>query len=167
MPNRSITRAVALAALVAALGAVPVAAAAPPAPPRAVQEFMTEPRFVLSLPDGGGAWTVWSGLVGPDQWYALSSPRAGRITGAACPDPSRPLTVCFSGGVVRGRSVVVGRVTAATVAAFDDRGRRLRSVRRGDSYLVVFGGSPKRVTVVARDARKRVVARRTIVYQPR
>jgi hypothetical protein len=166
VPFRSTTRAVVLAGLVAAAGAVPVAAAAP-TPPRAVQEFMTEPRFVLSLPDGGGAWTVWSGLVGPDQWYALSSPRAGRVTGAACPDPGRPLTVCFSGGVLRGRSVVVGRVTAATVAAFDDRGRRLRSVRRGDSYLVVFGGSPKRVTVVARDARKRVVARRTIAYEPR
>ena len=146
---------------------MPVAAAAPPAPPRAVQEFMTEPRFVLSLPDGSGAWTVWAGLVGPDQWYAVSSPRAGRVTGAACADPRRLLTVCFHGSVVRGRGVVVGRVTAATVAAFDDGGRRLRSIRRGDSYLVVFGGAPKRVTVVARDARKRVVARRTLVYAPR
>jgi hypothetical protein len=167
VPVRAITRAVALATVAAALGAVPVAAAAPPPPPRAVQEFMTEPRFVLSLPADGGAWTVWSGLVGPDRWYALSSPRAGRVTGAACADPSRLLTVCFHGSVVAGRRVVVGRVRATTVAAFDDGGRRLRSIRRGDSYLVVSGEAPTRVTVVGRDARKRVVARRTLVYGPR
>ena len=162
MLSRSSIRAVAAAGLVAAFGAVPVAAAAPPTPPRAVQEFMTEPRFVLSLPADGGAWTVWSGLLGPDRWYALSSPGAARIAAAACAAPSRLLTVCLSGTVGPHRTVVLGRVRATTVAAYDEKGRRLRSIRRGDSYLVVARGRPKRVTVVGRDAEGDVAARRVL-----
>jgi hypothetical protein len=148
---------------VAALGGAPVAAAAPPTPPTHVAEFLSEARFVLSLPDpDGGAWTVWSGLLGPDRWYALSSPGAAEISAAACPAPSRLLTVCLSGTVGPEHSVVLGRVRATTVAAYDGKGRRLRSIRRGDSYLVVTPGRPKRVTVVGRDARRRVVARRIL-----
>ena len=41
-------------------------------------------------------------------------------------------------------------------------GRRLRSIRRGDSYLVVARGRPERVTVVGRDAKGRVAARRVL-----
>jgi hypothetical protein len=166
--SRSTTWAVALAALAVALGAVPVAAAAPPTPPNAVRQFLTEPQFVLSMPDEGGAWTLWSGTLAGDVWWVLSAPRASTVGGAACPPTSRVLTVCFE-NVVWGRNVLVGRVgpRAATVKAFDGEGRRLRSVRRGGAYLAVARGRPELVTIVARDREGRVVARKTRDYRTR
>jgi hypothetical protein len=168
VPSRSTIRAVAVAGLAAALGAVPVTAATPPTPPNAVRQVLAEPQFLLSLPAGDGAWTLWSGTLDGDVWWALSAPKAAQIAAAACPATSRVLTVCFE-NAVWGRNILVGRVAprAATVAAFDDKGRRMRSVRRGGAYLAVARGRPEVVTIVARDREGKVVARKTRDYRRR
>ena len=160
-------RRLALAGLTAALIAAPAATAGTPTPPTGVREQIEDPVFLLSLPDDGGAWTLWSGTVNGDRWWMLSRPRAKVIAGAACPKAPRVLTVCFHGSFGPVRSVVVGRVKprAVTVEATDGSGRRLRSVRVGGAYLAVARGTPKKLTVVARDRDGVVVARRVLVYR--
>ncbi|MGE0027273.1 MAG: hypothetical protein AB7O78_07410 [Thermoleophilia bacterium] len=162
------TRLLVLAGLAAALVAVPIATAGAPTPPKGVRNQLTDPAFVLSLPADGGAWTLWSGTVEDDRWLVLSRPRAQEIGGAACPATAKALTVCFSGTFGAQRSVVVGRVgPGIAVSAVDDSGRALRKARRGDAYLAVARGVPRKVTVVARNRDGDVVARRVLAYRPR
>ncbi len=164
MPPAVSIRRLGAVALTAALVTAPAATAGTPAPPTGVREQIDDPVFLLSLPADDGAWTLWSGTLEGDVWWMLSSPRAQDIAGAPCAVKPPVLTVCFDGRVGRARSVVVGRVKprVATVEAVDGSGRRLRSVRRGGAYLAVARGTPKKVTVVARDRDGDVVARRVL-----
>lgn len=162
-----------LAGLAAALVAAPVATAGTPTPPKGVRDQLQDPVFVLSMPDGAGAWTLWSGTVEGDRWWMLTGPRAGVIAGAPCPETSAALTVCFHGRVtqrkpvVRRWTVAVGRLgdRVATISATDLQGRSLRRVQRDGAYVVVAHGTPKAITVVARDRRGHVVARRFLDYR--
>lgn len=164
MPPLTSIRRLAVAGLAATLVAVPVATAGTPTPPKGVRDQLQDPAFVLSMPADRGAWTLWSGTVEGDRWWMLSRPRAQQIGGAACPATARALTVCFNGTFGDDRFVVVGRVAPGlAVAAADASGRALRKARRGAAYLAVARGAPRTVTVVARDRRGDVVARRVLV----
>lgn len=148
-----------LAALAAAVvGATPAVAA--PTPPSAIRAMLTDPVFVVSLPADGGAWTVWSGGFAGDPWYAVSSPRAGRIGAGQCPPRRKAVTTCLSGVVLPGWTVVVGRVRPAlSVEGHDGAGRPLRTKVRGGGYIALVHATPERVVVLARDASGRVVGR--------
>ena len=153
-------RRLAAAALAAVACTAGVAVADAPTPPGDVKLLFADPVFVLSIPAGGGAWTLWSGEVQGVAWLAVSAPRAEKVGGSQCRRSSRPLTVCMWGSFGRA-GVVTGRVTTrvASVAVFDGKGRRLRSARRGNAYLAVAAVGPSRYTIVARDRHGDVVGR--------
>jgi hypothetical protein len=140
------------------------ALAGEPTPPTDIKTAFPDAKFVLSLPEGGGAWTLWSGTMDHRPWLALSSPRARDLVAGLCPLPSRPLTVCVRSS--RGqRGTLFGRVTkrVASVAVSDGEGHRFRVARRGASYLAVAAGrTPNRIVVVARDRHGDVVAKKVI-----
>jgi hypothetical protein len=145
------------------------AIAGEPTPPTDIATTFPDAKFVLSLPEGGGAWTLWSGTMDHRRWLALASPGARDLVAAPCALPSRPLTVCVRSS--RGqRGSVVGRVTkrVASLAVSDGKGHRFRSKRRGTAYIAVAAGrTPDRIVLVARDRHGDVVARRAIDTAPR
>ena len=129
-----------------------------------IKQAFPDATFVLSLPEGGGAWTLWAGTMDHRPWLALSSPKARHLVAGLCPLPSRPLTVCVRSS--RGeRGTVFGRVTkrVASLAVSDGKGHRFRSVRRGNAYLAVAAGrTPDRIVVIARDRHGDVIVRKVI-----
>lgn len=158
------TRRLAALALAAAATTAAGTLAAPPTPPRDITAALPDATFVLSLPEGGGAWTLWSGTMDHRPWLALASPGAKDLVAGQCPLPSRPLTVCVRSS--RGeRGTLFGRVTkrVASLAVSDGKGHRFRLARRGRSYLAVAAGkTPDRIVLVARDRHGDLVARKVV-----
>jgi hypothetical protein len=157
-------RRLAALALAGAACTAAVALAGDPTPPTDIKTTFPDAKFVLSLPEGGGAWTLWSGTMDHRPWLVLASPRAQDLSGSPCPLPSRPVTVCVrSSRPERGSLVLRLSKRVASVVVSDGKGHRFRSARRGDAFLAVAAGrTPNRIVVVARDRHGEVIVRKVI-----